>query len=333
MSENKVTINYKGQTLVTKHHKPMSDSMFLELKEQYYAKPQMKHVRNEVRDIFLRGNVTMRKINDYYFKDLMAKVRLYHSYWCIEDVFNHKPLLESFYSKTFSNLDVYPAETPMIKKIETAFRIGGKGVASKPTNFRLDQTIEIIKKYNLNDNYYDPSCGWGVRLVGSLATGVNYFGTDPNYELVERLKTVADLFKEVDLFAPECDIRAQGSERFVPEWENKIGLVFTSPPYFFLEDYRIGEQSTKNFSDYQEWLEKYMLKTFENAYRYMISGAYILININDYDKYTLENDTQTMLKRAGFEYVATETFDNITRINSNGIENENNENIFVFKKP
>ena len=325
-------IHYKGQVMETKNYRKMPDSLFKQLRDDYYAKPSMNEVRAEVRDIFLKGNKTMRKINDRFFKDLFSKVKLYHCKWTIEDVFEYKPLLETFYNKIFSNTDVYPPDAPLIKNIETAFRVGGAGVAAKPSNFRLDQTIDIIKKYNLNGNYYDPSCGWGVRLVGSLATGTNYYGTDPNGPLVERLNTVAGLFKEIDLFAPDTDIRTQGSEIFVPEWVGKMGVVFTSPPYFFLEDYKLGEQSTKLYPDYKDWLNNFLFKTFQNAYQYLIPGGHILINIKRYAKFDLENDTQILLRKAGFHYAGIETFTNITRINSKGEKVDNNEGIYVYKK-
>ena len=325
-------INYKGKTLETKFYKTMSDSLFEKLKKEYFTKPTKSAVLNEVRGIFLEGNVTMKKINDYYFKDLFSQVKLYHSKWSIAEVFEYKPLLESFYAKIFENTEVYPPQDGVLKNIETAFRLGGKGVASKPTNFDLNQTIEILKKYNINNNYYDPSCGWGVRLVGSMACGLNYFGTDPNYKLTERLKELGILFQEVDLFAPTIEILTQGSEYFVEHWENKMGLIFTSPPYFFLEDYNIGDQSTKLYPEYNDWLEKYYYNTFVSCYNYAIKGANMLINIKDYDKFDLEYQTKKLASKAGWTFIGLETFENIQRTNSNGGVNENSENIFVFKK-
>jgi len=230
------------------------------------------------------------------------------------------------------NDEVFLPEMTKLQKIMKAVDLGGAGVAKKPTNFDLGQTIEIIKKYNINGNYYDPSCGWGVRLVGSLCCGVNYFGTDPNYELVDRLNQIAKLFQEVDMFSPSCDIRSIGSEIFVPEWENKIGFIMTSPPYFFLEDYGIGEQSTKLYPQYDDWLKKYYLPTFQNCYKYAIKGASMLINIKDYAKYDLEEQTKILAKMAGWRFVGTEKFDNIQRINVNGELNDSSENIYVFKK-
>jgi hypothetical protein len=326
------TISYKGKVLKTIHWKEMSTELFEKLKNDYYKKPSFKSVKSELYNA-INGGIILKNINEFYFKDLMSKTTLHHSKWSIEDVFNYKPLLEHFYAKTFSNLDVYPPSEKLLKNIETAFRLGGKGTASKPSNFKIDNVRYILKKYNINDNYYDMSCGWGIRMLGSVSTGINYYGTDPNYELTEMLQSLASEIAEIDLFAPSVEIRTQGSETYIPEWENKMGVAFTSPPYFTLEDYAIGDgQSIAKYFDYIDWLNMFYKKTFENVYKYLIPNGHMLINIKNFDKYDLEEQTIKLAKLVGFEYVGTETCNNISRINENGELNDNDESIFVFKK-
>ena len=325
-------IEYKGKILDTKHYKEMDIELFEKLKKEYYKKPTIKEVRKEVMNICQRGNITIKNITDYYFKDLISKVKMYHSNWTIEDVFTYKPILEHFYGKINANEKVYPKDNNLLHNIKTAFRLGGKGVAAKPSNFKIESVISILKKYNINDNYFDSSCGWGVRMMGSLACGFNYYGTDPNTELTKRLKELSSLFFEIDLFSPSIDIKTQGSEIFIPEWENKMGVAFTSPPYFFLEDYGIGEQSTKNYPNYQDWLQGFYKKTFENTYKYLVDNGHMLINIKNYKNFDLEEQTIKLAKEVGFKYVGNEEFTNISRINEKGELNENDENIFVFKK-
>ena len=48
-------IEYKGKSLNTIHHKPMSIELFEKLKKEYYKKPTRKAVFEEVRKIFLNG--------------------------------------------------------------------------------------------------------------------------------------------------------------------------------------------------------------------------------------------------------------------------------------
>ncbi|MCQ2564748.1 MAG: hypothetical protein MJ152_02685, partial [Clostridia bacterium] len=248
-----------------------------------------------------------------------------------------KELVAHFWAKTQENKNVFPDTMTPIEKIKTAFRLGGKGVATKVSNFPMDTIDKIIRYYNVNDNYYDFSCGWGVRLASALKHNVNYFGTDPNYLLVERLEQYAKDYHKLCFNSSIVDIRCQGSEHFVKEWENKIGLAFSSPPYFYLEDYKIGDQSFKQGTSYQSWLDNYMRPTIKNIYRYLIDNGYFLMNINNFDKFKLCEDVLNIATSEGFELYCCHTLTNISRCvgqkGKDGVNfNDNNEKIMVFIK-
>jgi hypothetical protein len=273
----------------------------------------------------------------------MVKTKMYHCKWSLEDVWNCKELVGRFYALTLTNDKVYPITNSTIKNIETAMRIGGKGVAQKPSNFPLKTVDYILDRYNVNNNWYDFSCGWGARLTGALKNNVNYFGTDPNYMLVPRLQQLADDYLAtvrnddvVDLFGVNdeqitVDIRCQGSEEFVSDWENKIGVAFSSPPYFYLEDYKIGKQSYTEGTTYEQWKSNYLLPTMQNIYRYLVSNGYYILNINNFDKYTLVEDCIEIALSVGFKYKEDAILDNIKRCTEVGF-NDNNERIMVFTK-
>lgn len=190
----------------------------------------------------------------------------------------------------------------------------------------------MLSLYNVNDNYYDYSCGWAHRLLGSLSLEINYFGTDPNYLLVEKLKEISNLYKRINNINTIVDIKGCGSEIYQPEWEGKMGLAFSSPPYFSLEDYKIGEQSYNQGVSYDSWLSNYFVETVKNIHRYLIHGGYFLINIKNYDKYNLVKDTMDIIEKHGFVYKTFHQLKNIKRTNSKGGLNDNSEKILVFIK-
>ena len=324
-------IKYKGETLNTKHEYNLKQEEFEKIKKDYYQKPEFNKVQKEM--ITISGGGTKNSnITNYYVKDLMAKTKIYYNKWSIEDVLNCKELVEFFVSKTLNNKKIYPDSDSMIKKIETAFRLGGKGVCSKPANFPIKTVDEILKTYNVNNNYYDFSCGWGARLTSSLKNKVNYFGTDPNYLLTERLNLLAKDYNNVTNQHIKVDIKTQGSEIFIPEWENKIGVAFSSPPYFYLEDYKIGNQSWKHGTTYEEWKTNYLFPTFKNIYKYLIKTGYFIININNFQHYSLVEDSIKLAEQAGFILKTQHVLQNIKRTNSNGGFNNNSEKILVFVK-
>ena len=131
----------------------------------------------------------------------------------------------------------------------------------------------------------DISSGWGDRLIGAIALKAKYVGVDPNRELVKgydeiissfstnkkNYKMICEDFREVDLK------------------KTKFNLVFTSPPYFDLEEYSIGtdEQDKKKQSTFRtknsgEWLEKFLIPSLRKAWNCLEDGGYMIVNLNEY---------------------------------------------------
>jgi hypothetical protein len=201
----------------------------------------------------------------------------------------------------------------------------------KPSNYPIKSVDEVLSKYNINGKYYDFSCGWGVRLLSAMRNRVEYYGTDPNNLLVDRLRQIATDYNTVNGTSASYDIRCHGSETFVPEWENTIGVAFSSPPYFNLEDYGVGNQSYKPGTSYQEWLDNYLRPTIENIKRYLVDDGKMLVNIKDFLDYKLCADTRAIAESLGFHYVETLTLKNITRPSAK-VDLNTDEGIMVFSK-
>ena len=110
---------------------------------------------------------------------------------------------------------------------------------------------------------WDPSMGYGGRLLGAISAGVNYIGTDPCIPTYEGLEKIRDEYGHKHL---SYKLLRQGSETYVP-MQNSLDFVFTSPPYFGWEAYGDEpEQSSIKFSTSDMWREKFLLQTIKNAY-------------------------------------------------------------------
>ena len=330
-------IEYKGRKIETTLYKEITNNEYKNIVEEYYKKPDFEEVKKQFM-LLSKGGTKNNYITNYYVKDLMAKTLIHFNKWSIEEVLEYKPLVEFFMGKANANKKVFPDTMTNCQKLETAFRLCGKGVASKPANFPIKTIDEILEKYNVNNNWYDFSCGWGARLTGALKNKVNYFGTDPNYLLTERLEQLASDYKQILHQNTMVDIRTQGSEEYNPDWENKMGLAFSSPPYFCLEDYKIGKQSYTEGTTYRQWLDNYLEPTIRNIYLYLIQEGYLLFNINNFKNFNLVQDVKNIAEKIGFKYVGDHTLNNIKRVygttskdNKGGINN-NNEQIMVFVK-
>jgi hypothetical protein len=329
MKCKKYHIEYLGKVLHTDHWAELSVDKCQEIRDLYYTKPDFAQVEKNLKSIHA-GGTRVSEVTNYYVKDLMAMVKLYSPKWSIAEALECDDLIRYFYSRTLASEKVYPQSNSLINNFQTALRLSGGGVAMKPSNFPMKTVDDILETYNINNCYYDFSCGWGVRLLSSMKHRINYFGTDPNHILVDRLNQLHIDYDVTNSATSRVDIRCQGSEVFVPEWENCIGVAFSSPPYFTLEDYRIGNQSINNKS-YDVWLTEYMLETLQNIKKYLVDGGHLLVNIKNFANYKLYDDTFNLAESIGFKYIETRTLDNITRPSAKTDLNTD-ESIMVFKK-
>lgn len=344
------SITFKGITQNSSISKPLTDEEFESIAREYYAKPDIEIVRKQMKQLD-EGGVKMNHVYDYYFKEVMSKAVGTRASWSIWDGIHNREIMEYFNGKVSENKKVFPDKMSLAQKIETAFRLCGIRYCVKLPNFPLKVASDIISRYNVNGNYYDYSCGWGSRLLGALKNNVNYFGTDPNGELDDRLREMGEEYKKVN---PTCtsniDIRCHGSQEFIPEWENRMGLAFSSPPYFSLEDYQIGEgQSYKKGMTYKEWRDGFIPQTVQNCHRYLVKGGYFIFNVKSFrdyktnEVYPLERDFLYEALKIGFEHVCIEAMTNNKRCHgaAGGGEyadgkkimfSENDERMHVLKK-
>tara|TARA_B100000287_G_scaffold326159_1_gene310442 strand:+ start:477 stop:1940 length:1464 start_codon:yes stop_codon:yes gene_type:complete len=188
-------------------------------------------------------------------------------------------------------------------------------------------TKHIPKEDTLN--IYDPSSGWGGRILGAMASHrkIHYIGTDPNTDNfidelnITRYEYVADFFNnkclETNAFWEEDKnthhIFQEGSEHIgnhkdFQKYKGKLDLVFTSPPYFDREQYSDDdEQSFKAYPQYEDWRDNFLKPTLENAFYSLRNDRYLLWNIADIkigkDKfYPLEQDSIDILVNLGMDY-------------------------------
>ena len=178
-------------------------------------------------------------------------------------------------------------------------------------------------------NIYDPSSGWGGRILGAMSSlkRIHYIGTDPNTDNhidelgITRYEYVADFFNnqvlETNSFWEEerntHHIFQEGSEHIgdhpdFQQYKGKLDMVFTSPPYFDREQYSEDEgQSFKAYPQYEDWKDNFLKPTLTNAYESLRNDRYLLWNIADIkigkDKYHhLEQDSIDIVESLGGQY-------------------------------
>jgi len=154
---------------------------------------------------------------------------------------------------------------------------------------------------------YDPSAGFGGRLLGSFACHVGtYIGVDPSTptytglcQMRNELLTLLPRHVNVELYQ-------KGSEHFRPE-KGSIHCAMTSPPYWGLEKYTHEEtQSWVRYPGKNEWLHGFMADTLRNCHYGIRNNGYLILNIAGTKEYpSLHTDVVTLAEGLGFRLIAT----------------------------
>ena len=267
----------------------------------------------------------------------------------------------------------YPLGQTIFPEATAAFRIGMGTQAA--VNFPPLTAKYLYQKYtnHIKDqkqiNIYDPSSGWGGRILGALSVddrNIHYIGNDPNTENYipeigkSRYEYLAEFFNSK--IPGACnpfwghkntyEIYRTGSEIISEEegfqkYKGNLDFIFTSPPYFDRERYSDDEtQSFKKFGNYESWRDGFLRPTLVTAFEYLRNDRYILWNIADIkigkSFYPLEQDSIDILTELGMEYQGKirMTMSPMTGVDLSGVKNSMKiggqfykyEPIFIFYK-
>lgn len=168
------------------------------------------------------------------------------------------------------------------------------------SNFRPTAAAAIYDAFAKNGVIWDMSCGWGGRMLGAIASGVQmYIGTEPSSKTFDGLTRLA-----IDFGAPiSTQLYRLGSEDFKPD-RKSLDVCFTSPPYFDLEKYSDEEtQSYVKFESKDAWIEGFLRETFKNCHYGLKDDGVMLINIADIRGNELEKDILNVAEQVGFRVV------------------------------
>jgi hypothetical protein len=200
------------------------------------------------------------------------------------------------------------------------------------SNFRPTAAAAIYNTFAKNGVVWDMSGGWGGRLLGAIVSNVGkYIATEPSTKTYEGLRKLGEDFGKEN----KWEIYPVGSEDFLPI-ANSLDLCFTSPPYFNQEKY--ADEPTQSYIKYptrEEWIEGFLIKTFENCHWGLKDDGLMIINIADVigrNSIKLEEDTIKSAEKAGFK-LRKKFYLALSNVNMRNKENKHKfEPMFLFTK-
>ena len=151
--------------------------------------------------------------------------------------------------------------------------------------------LNIYKKYKATC-VLDFTAGWGARMIAAAALDINYIGIDSNKKLKPGYKKIQSTINPYTKSKIKMIFKEAEKVDFskLPRYD----LVFTSPPYEYLEVYegmtnyegteKIKQPSSANLINKDtapEFYTKFMIPTLKSAYKYLPKGKFICLNIPD----------------------------------------------------
>jgi hypothetical protein len=231
--------------------------------------------------------------------------------------------------------------TPYVSEIRRMIVMtGGLGNVTK---YRTVTSKAIVQFYGAK-RVLDPCCGWGGRMLGTLATAEDamYVGCEPDPNTFKGLKGILE-----DSALPQ----AVRSRALVLEKPAEVGLVdiaamekfdlvLTSPPYFNLELYTAGDQSTTSHKTWEEWTEKWLKPVILGCLSCLKEEGISCWSVKDFKsdkKYPLATITKKIHKDAGWDLIKTVTMTGSgrpggSRIKEGKEKRESEEETFCFKR-
>jgi hypothetical protein len=205
--------------------------------------------------------------------------------------------------------------------------------------FKPAAAYDIYKHFlenNASPVVWDPSCGFGARLLGFAAAYPygTYIGTDPAEQTFRDLSILREEIAKVN-HRLAVELLMQGSEVGLASIGNNcVDFVFTSPPYFDKEKYfDEPSQCWNKFNNIDSWVKNYLIPTFNEAFRVLKPRRKMVINI---DQKTAEY-VVSAAKAAGFEQldslklsIGRDHF--VKHSQGDKVEKQKYEPILVFQK-
>jgi len=200
-----------------------------------------------------------------------------------------------------------------------------------------------------NGRILDPCAGYGGRLAGAISGNRNlfYHGIDPHGPTAVGNMQMASFFsKYFDMFGREWkfDFRFDlgCAEDVMPMLQEKYDLICTSPPYYDTEKYsNEPTQSYLKFPIYEKWVEGFLKVIIVESKRILNSGGHLVLNVKNYKKTPIADDTLRIADEIGFKLdrtfhqrMANNEYQRVNKDDPNfkGSINWHTEPIFVFQK-
>lgn len=141
--------------------------------------------------------------------------------------------------------------------------------------FRPLVAVEVYQRFKPT-RILDFSAGWGGRALGAAVCNTAYFGLDINAGLHNAYNKMSAFLNSnsstnlINLFI--ADAVSFDYSTIEPGYD----MVFTSPPYYFIEKYSHNE----SYASKDEMDQHFYIPVFSNTFKHLLPGGHFVLNVN-----------------------------------------------------
>lgn len=174
------------------------------------------------------------------------------------------------------------------------------------SRFILDKYRELTGDFPVS--ILDTSAGWGDRLIASyLDENVRrYVGIDPNQNMTPVYDNIVSSLRNYRDKEFTYTIHPTPFEDLENIYNHEFDLMFTSPPYFNIEEYQIEDENRAIHSRYNtihEFFEGFIVPSMRKIASMVKVGGLIMIIISDTGLYKLTRYFDLACSAAGFTFI------------------------------
>jgi len=200
-----------------------------------------------------------------------------------------------------------PAIKSMISRVINAGRC-----CTACSFFKAPTAMHLYHMFNAT-KVLDPTAGWGGRLLGAWALGIDYIGYDTNTDLEEAYAKMVERLPESD---SALEMRFQNCMT-ADFSEIDYDCVLTSPPYYNQEMYPHMEP----FASRRSFNTEFLIPLIEKCLKYIRPGGWVCFNMSP----QMYNGICTL----GFP-AATKT---VNLPHQKRLKGNTNDRVFCWRKP
>lgn len=253
----------------------------------------------------------------------------------VRSLFTQEMLEKALMANLMMHSTPYPTE---IRRMLIMY--GGLGNVTK---YRTITSKAIVQYFNAK-RVLDPCVGWGGRMLGCLAAAPDtyYCGCEPDENTCKGLMDILSDEAIPSEVTNRADIWNDPIERVLSslQKEEKYDLVLTSPPYFNLELYTSGDQSTQSYPTWDEWVNKWLKPVILGCLVCLRDGGTSCWSVKNFrtDKaYPLADVVKKIHTDTGWKLVKIVTMTGSARMGGKRIEEgvvtrQSEEETFCFQK-